>query len=108
MEKTRYLEKAKQRIQKNRGIVVDWINQQDNIEWVCPEVGVVGFPRIKNHVAVEPEKLYRLLAEKYKTFVVPGRCFEMDPAHFRLGFGGESEKIKIGLNNFKKALLECV
>jgi len=68
----------------------------------------MGFTRIKNHVAVEPEKLFRLLAEKYKTFVVPGRCFEMDPKHFRLGFGGEPEKIKIGLNNLNRALEELV
>ena len=107
-EKDLYVEKAKQRIHKNRGIAADWINQQENFEWVYPEAGVVGFPRIKNHVAVEPEKLYRLLAEKYKTFVVPGRCFEMDPKYFRLGFGGEPERIKIGLNNLNKALLECV
>lgn len=107
-EKNRYVEKAKQRILENRGIASDWINQQENFEWIYPEAGVVGFPRIKNNVAVEPEKLYRLLADKYKTFVVPGRCFEMDPSHFRLGFGGEPEKIKIGLNNLNKALLECL
>ncbi len=107
-EKDRYVDMAKQRIHKNRDIAADWINQQENFEWVYPEAGVVGFPRIKNHVAVEPEKLYRLLAEKYKTFVVPGKCFEMDPTHFRLGFGGEPEKIKIGLNNLNKALEECV
>ncbi|MFC2166548.1 aminotransferase class I/II-fold pyridoxal phosphate-dependent enzyme [Acidobacteriota bacterium] len=107
-EKDRYVERAKQRIHKNRDIAADWINQQENFEWIYPEAGVVGLPRIKKHVAVEPEKLYRLLAEKYKTFVVPGRCFEMEPAHFRLGFGGESEKIKIGLNNLNTALMECV
>lgn len=107
-EKDRYVDRAKQRIHKNRNIAADWIDQQENFEWVYPEAGVVGFPRIKNHVAVEPEKLYRLLAEKYKTFVVPGRCFEMDSTHFRLGFGGEPEKIKIGLNNLNKALKECV
>jgi len=107
-EKDRYVEMAKQRIENNRGIAADWINQQEHFEWVYPEAGVVGFPRIKNQKAFEPEKLYRLLAEKYKTFVVPGRCFEMPPAHFRLGFGGEPEKIKIGLNNLNRTLEECV
>jgi len=106
-KKDRYVDMAKQRIHHNRDIAADWINQQEYFEWVYPEAGVVGFPRIKNKKTVEPEKLYRLLAEKYKTFVVPGRCFEMDPTHFRLGFGGEPEKIKIGLNNLNKALKEC-
>ncbi len=107
-EKNRYVDKAKQRIENNLGIAADWINQQEYFEWIYPEAGVVGFPRMKSQMAVDPEKLYRLLAEKYKTFVVPGRCFEMDPTHFRLGFGGEPEKIKIGLNNLNKALAEVV
>ena len=107
-EKDRYVEMAKKRLHINRIIAADWIHQQENFEWVYPEAGVVGFPRIKNHVTVEPEKFYRLLAEKYRTFVVPGRCFEMDPKYFRLGFGGEPEKIRIGLNNLNKAMEECV
>ena len=108
MEKEFYVENARQRIENNRDITAQWIDQQCHFEWVYPEAGVVGFPRIINQKGVDPEKLYRLLAEEYKTFVVPGRCFEMDPAHFRLGFGGEPEKIKIGLNNLNSAFSELV
>jgi aspartate/methionine/tyrosine aminotransferase len=48
--------------------------------------------------------VYRRLAEKYKTFVIPGRCFGVDNSYFRLGFGATQDEIKIGLANIDKAL----
>ena len=69
-------------------------------------MGVVCFPRIKKDVDVDPDEVYRLLAEKYRTFVVPGRCFEMDERHFRIGFGADPGEIEQGLSNLNKALNE--
>ncbi len=102
--KKEFLENAKQRIERNRDIVSGWMDEQTDFEWIYPEAGVVSFPRIKPSVDSDPEKLYRLLAEKYRTFVIPGRCFEMDNIHFRLGFGAEAEEIKTGLSNLTRAL----
>ena len=99
-----FLKQAQAHIEKNRQIVSRWMDEQEHFEWVYPEAGVVSFPRIKPGVQVDPEQLYRLLVEKYKTFAVPGRCFEMDNRHFRLGFGATSEEIEIGLQNINKAL----
>jgi len=104
--KDEYLESARRRIAANRAVVDGWMREQRNFEWVPPEAGVVCFPRIKSEVTVEPEKLYRLLAEKYRTFVVPGRCFEMDERHFRVGFGADAEEIRVGLRNLDLALKE--
>jgi aspartate/methionine/tyrosine aminotransferase len=104
--KEKFLTEARSRIESNRELVADWISRQSDFEWVYPEVGVVCFPRIKKHVNVEPEAVYRLLAEKYRTFVVPGRCFEMDERHFRIGFGANPEEIEKGLANLNKALNE--
>jgi len=101
-----FLQKAKNRIEKNRMIVADWIFRQDNFEWIHPEAGVVCLPRIKSHVQIDPEKLFQTLAEKYKTFVVPGRCFEMKENYFRLGFGSDPGEIEIGLSNLSKCLQE--
>ncbi|MFC1693140.1 aminotransferase class I/II-fold pyridoxal phosphate-dependent enzyme [Candidatus Latescibacterota bacterium] len=106
--RNKYLDKSKHHVIKNRRIVSDWIDRQEDFEWIYPEAGVVSFPRIKSHVSIDPEKLYRLLAEKYKTFVIPGRCFEMDNRHFRLGFGAMPEEIKTGLANVNKALQELI
>jgi aspartate/methionine/tyrosine aminotransferase len=107
-DKDRYLGDAKRRIENNLKVVSGWMGDQDDFEWIAPEAGVVCFPRIKAHVDVEPETLYRRLAEEYKTFVLPGRCFEMDERHFRIGFGADGEEIEAGLRNVNKALGDLV
>ena len=104
--KDQFLTDARSRIEPNRKLVADWMSKQTEFEWVHPEVGVVSFPRIKKDVDVNPEELYRVLAEKYRTFVVPGRCFEMDERHFRIGFGAGPEEIEKGLSHLNRALDE--
>ena len=106
LRKDEFLKKARNRIESNRRLVADWMSKQSDFEWVPPEVGVVCFPRIKMGVNVHPEELYRLLAEKYRTFVVPGRCFEMDEKHFRIGYGAEPGEIEKGLSYLNEALIE--
>jgi aspartate/methionine/tyrosine aminotransferase len=106
--KDTFLDSARKRIENNREIVAAWIEKHESFEWVYPEAGVVCFPRIKDHVEVDPDKLYRHLAEEYKTFIVPGRCFEMDSRHFRIGFGADAEEIRVGLSNLDKALNDFV
>jgi len=102
--KDAFLKQAQAHIERNKEIVARWMEQQEHFEWVYPEAGVVSFPRFKPDVEIDPERFYRLLVEKYKTFAVPGRCFEMDNRHFRLGFGATPEEIEIGLQNVNKAL----
>jgi len=102
--KTDFLHKAKLHVENNRDFVSDWIDRQKDFEWVYPEAGVVALPRIKEKVKVDPEKVFRLLAEQYRTFTIPGRCFEMDNRHFRLGFGATREEIATGLENMEKAM----
>ncbi len=104
--KEKFLTDARGRIESNRRLVADWMSEQSDFEWVPPEVGVVCFPRLKKDVAVDPESLFRVLAEKYRTFVVPGRCFEMDERHFRIGYGAEPGEIEKGLSYLNKALSE--
>jgi len=104
--KDEFLKRARNHVRKNFQIVAGWIEKQEELEWIPPKAGVVCLPGIKSKKIKEPEKLYRLLAEKYKTFVIPGRCFEMDNRFFRLGYGGTTEELKKGLENIKKALEE--
>lgn len=101
------LRKARTHVDKNREAVADWIDDHTHIEWIVPEAGVVGLPRIRPGIDTDPEKLYRSLAEKYKTFVVPGRCFGLDNRFFRLGFGATHVEILEGLQNFDRALAEA-
>ena len=104
--KDKFLTDARKRIEPNRELVADWMSQQSDFEWVYPKVGVVCFPRIKKHVNVDPEEVYCHLAEKHRTFVVPGRCFEMENRHFRIGFGADQGEIEKGLANLNKTLYE--
>jgi aspartate/methionine/tyrosine aminotransferase len=99
-----FLERALKHIAQNRARVTTWMASQDVFEWVYPEAGVVSFPRFKEDIDIDPEAFYRLLVEKYETFAVPGRCFEMNNRYFRLGFGATSEEIEAGLANMGRAL----
>lgn len=101
-----HLERARRHVEKNRAAVTEWVDRTPWVEWVPPEAGVVGLPRIRRDVDVDPEKLYRLLAEKYRTFAVPGRCFGVDNRHFRLGFGATQEEILRGLAALERAFAE--
>lgn len=96
-----FLKNVKKRVASNFKVVQEWMKRQEDLEWVCPKGGVVGFPRFKMDMSTD--NLCLLLVKKYRTFVVPGHCFEMNN-HFRLGFGGEAEELKAGLNCVDKAL----
>jgi len=104
--KDEFLKRSRAHIGKNFETTKRWMAEQKDIEWIEPEAGVVGFPRLKDSVKADPERLYRKLAEDYKTFVIPGRCFEVDNRYFRLGFGATQEEIERGLANITKALGE--
>jgi aspartate/methionine/tyrosine aminotransferase len=93
-------------IEGNLTILKEWICDKDWLRWIEPKAGVVCFPMIEKGVVDDPEDLYVLLAEKYKTFVIPGRCFEFDNHFFRIGFGGDPEHLRIGLDNIDQALRE--
>jgi len=103
-QKDRYLKNARERIKANRQVVEEWMSRQTDFEWVFPEAGVVSFPRLKEEVKVDYETLYRRVIEKYKTFLIPGRFFEMEERYFRLGFGANPDEIRTGLSNLNRAL----
>jgi len=83
-------------ISRNLNILSDWMEEQNQLEWIPPEAGVVAFPRLTS--ADSTDKLCTRLIEEYATFTVPGSCFEM-PDHLRLGFGGSTDQLMLGLKN---------
>ena len=95
------LQRVKKKVFSNFSIMNKWINSRDDLEWIEPCGGVVGFPRL---VADEPSfELCLSLIKDHKTFVIPGEYFKM-PQHFRLGFGGNSFEIEEGLKRLGLAL----
>lgn len=95
-------ERAKRLLNRNRGILNEFLDTRDDLEVIRPEFGTVMFPRVRQGTS---EKLCQLLRDKYETSVVPGIFFEM-PAHFRIGIAGETEVLKAGLERLGNALDE--
>lgn len=99
------LRKAVDHVAANLEIVAAWMARQTRLEWVRPEGGVVALPRIAPATpALDPEALYRTLAEDHQVFVVPGRCFEVDNRFFRLGFGATAAELTVGLERIGAVL----
>ncbi|MFH1942109.1 MAG: aminotransferase class I/II-fold pyridoxal phosphate-dependent enzyme [bacterium] len=103
-KKEKYLRRAREHVRKNLEIVTQWMSRQESIAWIPPQAGVVCLPKIIKENIADPESVYRLLAETRKTFVIPGRCFEMDNHFFRLGYGGTTKELKAGLEIIESVL----
>jgi aspartate/methionine/tyrosine aminotransferase len=95
-------ERAKQLLDRNRGLLNEFLDTREDLEVVRPEFGTVMFPRVRQGTS---EALCQLLREKYETSVVPGRFFEM-PEHFRIGIAGDTGVLEAGLERLAKALDE--
>ena len=54
-------------------------------DWVRPEAGCVGFPRL--HAALRVEELAERLVAEEGVLIVPGSIYDFPGNHFRLGFG---------------------
>lgn len=85
---------------RNRPLVDGFLSSRRDLRWV-PSVGTVVFPRIEG-IADVSDFADRLLREHH-TGIVPGRFFDA-PAHFRLGFGGDTERLRGGLDRLGQAL----
>jgi len=85
-----------------------WMAAQRNLEWVEPSGGVVCFPRIRADSGVDVDRFYRILNQKYGTFVGPGHWFEMDRRYMRIGYGWpRPDELTEGLRNIGRALDEA-
>lgn len=90
-------------------IVKTWMGQQDGLEWVEPEGGCVCFSRVKRPGKIDMDLFYKLLLEKYGTYVGPGHWFDMPRHYMRIGFGWPAvERLKEGLENISNCLSACV
>lgn len=85
----------------NTSLVREFLRGRSELEFVHPAGGTVVFPRIRT-VANADRFAERLMLER-ETAVVPGRFFDA-PAHFRIGFGGETEALRGGLAAIAAAL----
>jgi len=96
----RLRDRARAVLTRNKAVADAFLQARDDLEWV-PSAGTIVFPRIKGVDDAGP--FVERLMEERRTAVGPGRFFEA-PAHFRVGYGGDSEKIRAGLERLGAAL----
>jgi len=90
--------------ERHLSIVRDWINDHECFEWVEPQAGVVGFPRLRPELDVDVDLFYRALLEQHGTYVGPGHWFDQDRRFFRLGFAWPTEaELERGLDGLSRA-----
>jgi len=92
--------RARTILARNKAIVDAFLSSRHELRWT-PSQATVVFPRIEGLDDVS-EFAERLLRER-ETGIVPGRFFD-SPAHFRLGFGGDTERLRGGLERLAAAL----
>ncbi|MCZ8544179.1 pyridoxal phosphate-dependent aminotransferase [Mesorhizobium qingshengii] len=90
---------------KRRDIVQAWIDNEPLVDWVRPEGGVVGFPRLNVDAGFDLDRFYVNLLETHGTYVGPGHWFEMPKRFFRVGFGWPTEaQLRGGLDAISAGL----
>ena len=107
-QKDEWIKKNDAVIAKNFAIVKDWIEHEELLEWVEPQAACTCFPRIKESAGVDVDKFYKILNDKYGTFVGPGHWFEQERRYLRIGYGWpKEEELKAGLAAISAAVREA-
>lgn len=101
-----HLARASAIVRTNRDIAARWVEEEPGVAWVPPAAGVVALPWLTELGPDEADDAFRRLAAQARTFVVPGRCFEVDHRHFRLGFGGSGDALGEGLRRLSALLAQ--
>lgn len=94
-----FLQRARRLLTRNRKIAQETLDDIPRLQGPVPPFGTVLFP----HCTVDVGRLANTLVKEYKTVIAEGRFFELDD-HFRLGLGGDSDQLREGLGNLRKAL----
>ena len=97
----RLTSRARTLLHANHALVRASLRARPELEFIQPRGSTVVFPRIRG---VDDSRRFteRLLDER-DTAVVPGRFFDA-PAHFRVGLGGTTETVRLGLAAIVAAL----
>lgn len=68
-----------------------FVNETD-LRWIRPQAGLIGLARLPDGIGSD-DFARRLLADPYRTFLLPGSAYDQ-PNHIRLGVGG-GEKVDL-------------
>jgi aspartate/methionine/tyrosine aminotransferase len=102
-----FLAKLLPEMARRRDMVQAWIDKEPLAEWVRPQGGVVGFPRLAVADDFDLDRFYARLLDSHATYVGPGHWFDMPKRFFRVGFGWPSaDQLQGGLAAVSAALRE--
>ncbi|MGV3524120.1 MAG: aminotransferase class I/II-fold pyridoxal phosphate-dependent enzyme [Candidatus Sericytochromatia bacterium] len=107
----RLMAQIRPRVAQQRQVLSDWMAQQDWLEWVPPQGGVVCFPRFRAErlPADAPsflKRFYQVLLSEHGTVVGPGRWFEQPDSSFRIGYAWPTAaSLRAGLAAIEQAAL---
>jgi aspartate/methionine/tyrosine aminotransferase len=85
--------RARALLARNKALADAFLASRRELEWV-PSPGAIVFPRIRGVDDARPF-VERVLRD-HRVALGPGAFFDA-PAHFRLGYGGDTDKIREGL-----------
>ena len=74
---------------RNLATLDAWIDARAELSWVRPAAGLIGFCRLDTAITADTLAA-KLLAEPYRTFVMPGSAYGFSQ-HLRLGVGGGAD-----------------
>ncbi len=92
--------RARTLLDTNRALVNNLLAVHSELDCAPSRFGTTVFPRLKTGNTAE---FVQKLRNEFETSVVPGDFFEA-PAHFRIGFCGETETVRGGLERIEAAL----
>jgi len=97
------MEKARKEGLANLARLDAFVREEPRLTWVRPCAGLIGLARL--HTKIDGDAFARrLLADPYRTFLLPGSAYGQ-PAHIRIGVGGGAEvNLDLGLSRVGELL----
>ena len=96
-----FLDRTQALTKRNTAAMERWVGQRSDVEWAKPPFGTVCFPRmLKKASTIEIGQRYY---DQEGGLVCPGEFFFM-PGHFRIGLGGDPEKMVPALEGLGRVL----
>jgi aspartate/methionine/tyrosine aminotransferase len=92
--------RARALLEPNRALVNEFLAKHSQLDCEPSHFGTTVFPRLRVGRA---EEFVAMLRDRFETSVVPGDFFEQ-PQHFRIGFCGDAEILRGGLERMSAAL----
>ena len=96
----RVRDRARGLLKTNRVLVNEFLASHPDLDCGPSRFGTTVFPRLRVGRASD---FVHILREQFETSVVPGEFFEQ-PQHFRIGFCGDTETLRGGLDRLSSAL----